>query len=63
MDKYIHDEKNGLWYELQGDYYLRCLPCLYHSSVRRNFTQYSFEGIKGGKTLPGVRKWQSRSLD
>ena len=22
MDKYIYDEKNGLWYELQGDYYL-----------------------------------------
>ena len=20
-----HDEKNGLWYELQGDYYLPCL--------------------------------------
>ncbi len=19
MDKYIYDEKNGLWYELQGD--------------------------------------------
>ena len=25
MDKYIYDEKNGLWYELQGDYYLPCL--------------------------------------
>lgn len=24
MDKYIHNEQNGLWYELQGDY----LPCL-----------------------------------
>ncbi len=22
MDKYIYNEKNGLWYELQGDYYL-----------------------------------------
>ena len=22
MDKYIYDEKNGLWYELQGDSYL-----------------------------------------
>ena len=21
MDKYIYDEKNGLWYELQGDSY------------------------------------------
>ena len=25
MDKYIYDEKNGLWYELQVDYYLPCL--------------------------------------
>ena len=22
MDKYIYNEKNGLWYEAQGDYYL-----------------------------------------
>mgnify|MGYP004519758751 FL=1 len=22
MDKYIFDESNGLWYELQGDYYI-----------------------------------------
>ena len=25
MDKYIYNEINGLWYELQGDYYLPCL--------------------------------------
>ena len=25
MDKYIYDENNGLWYELQGGYYLPCL--------------------------------------
>ena len=25
MDKYIYDENNGLWYELQGDYYIPCL--------------------------------------
>ena len=25
MAKYIYDEKNGLWYELQGDHYLPCL--------------------------------------
>ena len=25
MDKYIYDNKNGLWYELQGDYYIPCL--------------------------------------
>ena len=25
MDRYIFDENNELWYELQGDYYLPCL--------------------------------------
>ena len=25
MDKYNFDESNGLWYELQGDYYIPCL--------------------------------------
>ena len=25
MDKYICDNSNGLWYELQGDYYIPCL--------------------------------------
>ena len=25
MEKYIFDKNNGLWYELQGDYYIPCL--------------------------------------
>ena len=25
MEKYIYNEQNGLWYELQGDYYIACL--------------------------------------
>ena len=25
MDQYIFDQSNGLWYELQGNYYLPCL--------------------------------------
>ena len=25
MKKFIFDENNGLWYELQGDYYIPCL--------------------------------------
>ena len=25
MDKYIYDESNSLWHELQGDYYIPCL--------------------------------------
>lgn len=25
MEKYKYNESNGLWYELQGNYYLPCL--------------------------------------
>ena len=25
MEKYIYDNNNGLWYELQGNYYIPCL--------------------------------------
>lgn len=25
MEKYIYDESNGLWYKLEGDYYIPCL--------------------------------------
>ena len=25
MEQYIFDKNNGLWYELQGDYYIPCL--------------------------------------
>ena len=25
MEKYFFDKSNGLWYELQGDYYIPCL--------------------------------------
>ena len=30
MEKYIFDEGNGLWYELQGDYYIPCLTVPAH---------------------------------
>lgn len=33
MDKYIYDENNGLWYELQGDYYI---PCLKYPPKKKN---------------------------
>ena len=39
MDKYIYDDKNGLWYELQGDYYI---PCLILASRKR--AAYRFVG-------------------
>ena len=33
MEKYKFDERNGLWYELQGDYYLPCLKLPKEESV------------------------------
>ena len=33
MDKYIYNERSGLWYELQGDYYLPCLKLPEESEV------------------------------
>ena len=33
MDKYIYSKKNGIWYELQGDYYLPCLKLPEESEV------------------------------
>lgn len=36
MDKYIYDDKNGMWYELQGDYYIPCfiLPAEKEQPIR-----------------------------
>ena len=33
MEKVIYDEKNGLWYEKQGDYFI---PCLSLSEEKQN---------------------------
>ena len=34
MDKYIYDDKNDLWYELQGDYYIPCLTSRKRTAYR-----------------------------
>ena len=39
MDKYIYDEKNGLWYELQGEYYPPCLK------LSEGFTKLGFSAL------------------
>ena len=33
MEKYKYEESNGLWYELQGDYYLQCLKLMEEERV------------------------------
>ena len=48
MDKYIYNEKNGLWYELQGDYYLPCL--------KRPKEESRHIGIWGQRHLRYIRK-------
>ena len=35
MEKYIYNEQNGLWYELQGDYYIPCLELPAEKEERR----------------------------
>ena len=48
MDKYIYNEKNGLWYEVQGNYYL---PCLKLPEERT-----AYIGIWGQRNLRYIRK-------
>ena len=42
MEKYKFDDRNGLWYELQGDYYL---PCLKLRKKNRHISGYGDSGI------------------
>ena len=49
MEKYIYDESNGLWYELQGDYYIPCL------TVPANEVPI---GIWGQRHLCYIRQYQ-----
>lgn len=48
MEKYIYDNSNGLWYELQGDYYI---PCLVLPD-----TEERPIGIWGGKHLNYIKE-------
>ena len=48
MEKYIFDESNGLWYELQGDYYI---PCLTVSAQEERFI-----GIWGQRHLQHIKQ-------
>lgn len=37
MNKYIYDKRNGLWYELQGDYYIRNASVWHVSRLFRTY--------------------------
>lgn len=49
MEKYIYNEQNGLWYELQGDYYIPCLE-LPAEKVERHI------GVWGQRHLQYIRE-------
>lgn len=49
MDKYIYDNSNGLWYELQGDYYIPCL-------VLPDEKEERYIGIWGHRHLRYIRE-------
>ena len=49
VEKYIYNEQNGLWYELQGDYYIPCLVLLDEKEERHI-------GIWGHRHLRYIRE-------
>ena len=49
MEKYIYDKNNGLWYELQGDYYIPCLV------LDKEDTQPEYSALPE----PGVRRMRA----
>ena len=69
MEKIIHDEKNGLNYELVGDYYIPCLVTpeapkvgrfgmMYHDYLRNNM-RVTYWGLM----LSGKQKEQIEEVD
>ena len=59
MEKYLFDEKNGLWYELIGDFYLPCVtvPAAEElgawGQLRRRHLREHQNGIYTGMLLSG----------
>ena len=49
MEKYIYNEKNGLWYGLQGDYYIPCLELPVEKEER-------YIGVWGQRHLRYIRQ-------
>ena len=51
VEKYIYNEQNGLWYELQGDYYIPCLELPAEKEERHI-------GIWGHRHLRYIRQYK-----
>ncbi len=58
MDKYIYDDKNDLWYELQGDYYLNLLTSgrlnAYLADIDKQTEEMFFRLVEQMKRAQGV---------
>ena len=58
MEKVIYDKKNGLWYELQGDYYIPCLKLPEEEQQPIGIYQAKSQGV-----IPkSADKWQTERL-
>ena len=59
MEKYKFDENNGLWYELQGDYYLPCLKLPEEEQAYIAEREGVTEQLKATDSMEWVRKMNS----
>lgn len=72
MEKYIFDERNGLWHELQGDYYLPCLKLpegeqqpvglwgqRHLRYIKQNREVFYLNLLTSGKLNGSLRYWQT----
>lgn len=71
MEQTIYDEKNGLWYELVGDYYIPCLtvpeqesePLGHWGQQHRGYLREHKDGVYTGLLLSGKLDSYLRQLD
>lgn len=71
MKQMIFDEKNGLWYELAGDYYIPCLtvpepegePVGHWGQQHRRYLREHKDGVYTGLLLSGKLDSYLRRLD
>lgn len=61
MEKHIYDEKNGLWYELQGDYYIPCLELPDEEQCPSAFGGNGICDISGSTERRSIRSCSSQA--
>lgn len=69
MERFIKDEKNGLWYERKGDYYFPCLTAPESPQVgkygrlRQKYLRENQRGIYDGMHLHGTLNTRLEEID